>query len=728
VTLLGGYGALQSQRAEQAARLLLVAYALVSGLTYSAEGQCNGKHRVEISDLQQLQGLIAFGAELSPDGRTLAYSRDGGIWLLSCGGPRASHYVGRGVVPRWAPDGRSLAFYSGKPGDFQLKVLDVESRHVRQLTHFVGGIDPDPSTRLLGWISDVLVFSWAPDGRYLVFPSQRSRTSAESAARGNRASREHQQDGAPLILTSDTPPAWTLSGIFVNPIGKGHWMFWEKPAPLDGAPETLTSIRVNQLFVVDTHSGMTQQLTADNAGYFNPDWSPSGQEIVFGSNDGIQPVGYTLLKTNIYKLDVHTGKKIALTTGAGIRRMPAWSPDGKWIAYLGGEQFGNQSLFIVGVNGGDSINLTARVDRNVGAFQWDPDSRSLVFHYNDGVASPIARVTISGQTIETLSGPEHAYRALIASRSLAVAWQQSDSTGPAVIRFLGRGEKSSHLLLDLNPQTETWALGEQEVIQWTTGGGDQMEGVLIKPVGYVEGHKYPLIVDAYPLEGFEFGGSPMAGNQAWASRGYAVFWPNERAPHVWMNPFKSEKYDRAAKGPGGWEITVDDIISGVDELIRRGLVDDARMALYGFSNGAGVVNYLVTRTNRFKCAVSVAGALSDWVRPALLETDSWVPNWEGGLNPWHDPDAYTRLSAVFHAGQVTTPMLLADGDDDGDFLLDTIEMYNGLRHFGVDVTLLRYPGQGHGFTGQAMRDFWQREMTFLAKCLNPSEGQFPSTR
>ena len=112
----------------------------------------------------------------------------------------------------------------------------------------------------------------------------------------------------------------------------------------------------------------------------------------------------------------------------------------------------------------------------------------------------------------------------------------------------------------------------------------------------------------------------------------------------------------------------------------------------------------------------------------MMETDSWVPNWEGGLDPWHDPDAYIRLSAVFHTGQVTTPMLLADGDEDGDFLLDTIELYNGLRRFGADVTLLRYPGQGHGFTGLAMRDFWTREMTFLAKCLNPSQDQLAIAR
>jgi dipeptidyl aminopeptidase/acylaminoacyl peptidase len=141
------------------------------------------------------------------------------------------------------------------------------------------------------------------------------------------------------------------------------------------------------------------------------------------------------------------------------------------------------------------------------------------------------------------------------------------------------------------------------------------------------------------------------------------------------------------------------------------------MCLYGFSNGGGVVNYLVTRTSRFKCAVSVAGVWPDWIRPLLLEYEETLPTWAGGITPWSDPEGYIRLSAVFHLDKVTTPMLLADGDDDGDFLLGMIEMYNGLRYLGKDVIFLRYPDQGHGFTGVAMKDFWERENAFFDKYL-----------
>jgi dipeptidyl aminopeptidase/acylaminoacyl peptidase len=92
---------------------------------------------------------------------------------------------------------------------------------------------------------------------------------------------------------------------------------------------------------------------------------------------------------------------------------------------------------------------------------------------------------------------------------------------------------------------------------------------------------------------------------------------------------------------------------------------------------------------------------------------------EGGADPWSDPEPYIQLSAVFRLKRVTTPMLLADGDDDGQFLLNTIEMYSGLRWYGKKVTLLRYPGQQHGFTGAALHDFWRREHAFFDRYLKP---------
>jgi dipeptidyl aminopeptidase/acylaminoacyl peptidase len=206
----------------------------------------------------------------------------------------------------------------------------------------------------------------------------------------------------------------------------------------------------------------------------------------------------------------------------------------------------------------------------------------------------------------------------------------------------------------------------------------------------------------------------MTGNQTWAARGYAVFWPEARAPHTWINPFKSRTFDHAGKGPSGLSVMADDVRSGVQSLIQRGLVDPERMGLYGFSNGGAVVNQLVTRTNIFKCAISVAAATSvDWSGAFFLHSmNPMVPKMVGAL-PWEDPEAYIELSVIYHIDRIQTPMMLADGDDDGDFLLSSIKMYNGLRFLGKDVVFLRYPGQGHELGKAATADFWQRANIFF---------------
>src|SRR5260370_3062026 len=171
-----------------------------------------------------------------------------------------------------------------------------------------------------------------------------------------------------------------------------------------------------------------------------------------------------------------------------------------------------------------------------------------------------------------------------------------------------------------------------------------MEGVLIKPVGYQERRRYPLIVDSYPKQLNGFKAWPMQPGQAWASRGYAVFYPDGDGPHVWDNPWKTIITNTRAKGPKGVDVAVDDVVSGVDELIRRGLVDSDRMCLYGFSNGGAVVNQVVTKTNRFKCAVSVAAALSaDWSMPFFFRAPSKsIPHIVGAL-PWESPQKYIDL-------------------------------------------------------------------------------------
>jgi len=709
------YSAVSYFSAQRLSEFLTILISISLGVF--AHGQT--KRDVTLEDLETLKQVEC--VKFSPDGATLAYIVDGVVWLVQSKIGSSPHRIGKGMSLSWSPDSKSLAYASNQSGALQLWVFNTISGRPDQLTSFPGGIDPNSWVYHLPNTSEPISQSWSPDSSKLVFNSQLT-VAEPTQIEANGPGAPPTEAGTPLVLTSQTPPAWTLSGIFAHSDVNPEWATWMKSSRSGGIP-SLPPTKISQLFVVDIRTKTVEQLTKDRGMYFNPDWSPDGRKIACASTDGQVLTGEANVPVNIYIIDVATGKKASLTAGAGDRWLPRWSADGSWIAYWHGPQsWGKHSLAVSRIDGTESFNVMSHLDRFVYGYEWEPDSRSIAVNYVNGVSWSIASVEVRTGHITQIADDKAAMKMyLTVSHSGWLAWQQGDGLSQGIIRVLPLGARDSYPLVDLNPQIHHWQLGEQEVVRWINSRGDTREGILIRPVGYQQGHKYPLIVDGYPQQGNGFKGWAMSGNQAWASRGYAVFYPNPRCPHFWA-AFTAAEDQEAAKGPKGWDVAVDDVMSGVDELIHRGIVDPDRMGLYGFSNGGGVVNYLVTRTRRFKCAVSVAGVYPDWERPVFLDTDSAVVFSAGGITPWGSPDDYVQLSAVYHLDKVTTPMLLADGDEDvHDMLLGVIEMYNGLRWLRQNVTLLRYPRQGHGFTGAALKDFWGRENAFFDKYLKPEQ-------
>lgn len=682
------------------------------------------RHPVTLDDLEHLKHSEFL--QLSPNGEHIAYTvttEIGGepeLWLSETKLGSRPRKVGSGIVPVWSPNSSKIAYYSDNSGKLQLWVFDLSTSVAKQLTRLSGGIDPDLSLApFVGWAYSAYRYSWSPDSRYLVFASRVVKWCKDHPTErcSNAFAKATRDASAPLILTRDTPPLWTLAGILGHGLGaasykRGHLDYTSDLDTTTLLPSQMTS----QLFIIAIATKRVRQLTIDGFGYFHPDWSPDGRTIACASSEGRVMGDSGVGTTNIYAIDILSRNKVQLTRGGGDKVLPSWSPDGRRIVYVGGELYGVWSAFVVPAMGGRPVNLTSSIDRSMkgATIVWSSDSRTIIINYKDGVVWPIARVDVLTGEAKPIGEPLTGVRQRVtSSRSDTIAWLETGPSSFWTIQLLPSGTSTSHLLLNLNPQVDEWSLGDQEIIRWRSHRGDELEGVLIKPVGYQEGHLYPLIVDAVPGLGNEFKGWTMGGNQALAARGYAIFWPYVRAPHVWMNPFKDEAHDRAGKGPDGVDVALDDLVSGVDELIKRGIVDSRRMCLYGFSNGGAVVNQVVTKTTIFKCAVSVAAAVSaDWTTPFfLLSDDKWVTDLIG-LAPWEDPTVYARLSAVYRLDKVTTPMLLAGGDNDAFFTLGEIEMYNGLRYLNKSVTLLRYPNQGHGFEGRAMKDFWERENTF----------------
>jgi dipeptidyl aminopeptidase/acylaminoacyl peptidase len=281
-----------------------------------------------------------------------------------------------------------------------------------------------------------------------------------------------------------------------------------------------------------------------------------------------------------------------------------------------------------------------------------------------------------------------------------------------VIHLLRAGAALPSILYNANSQIRRWDLGEQEIVRWRNSRGDELEGLLLKPLNYQPGSSYKTIVALYGGWMNQFLGYKWQPNQSWASLGYVVFMPNMRAPNIVSIPLKGAAYSQAARGPDGISVFVDDVTSGLDHLIKAGIVDPNRVVLYGFSNGGYETDLLITQTTRFKAAASV-GSFPDILGEYFRHEFAWNYGKEVvGATPWEDLHGYLALSPVYEANKITTPLLLAAGDKDQPIILHNVAMYNALKSQQKDVTLLRYQQSGHILNDDDLRDFYRRMFEF----------------
>jgi dipeptidyl aminopeptidase/acylaminoacyl peptidase len=275
---------------------------------------------------------------------------------------------------------------------------------------------------------------------------------------------------------------------------------------------------------------------------------------------------------------------------------------------------------------------------------------------------------------------------------------------------------SARRLSDTNPEFRAMALGEQRVIRWKSrAGGEEIEGILVLPVGHREGVRSPLLVDIHggPAGGYAntFQMNRFFPAQVYAGLGYAVFLPNYRGSGGAGERFRS--LNRGDTPGSDWI----DIESGVDELIRLGIADRERLGLMGFSYGGTLIYWGITQTTRYKAAVAAAGANE----PSTQCFQSDFPTTCDvyiGPTPWENPQRYEQLSAYRKVQRVTTPLLMLAGERDSRIRPgQSIQFYQALKRIGkAPAKLVLYPGEEHGIGGlKANRDFTTRTVEWFKK-------------
>jgi len=653
-----------------------------------------GAENITFNDLYSF--AQAGDLQFSPDGKNIIFTKteydveEGSstthIWSMDTDGTNLRQLTNGPTDewhPRWSPDGRFLLFISDREDGSQAWVLPADGGEARQVT--------DISTGVRG-------AEWFPNSDKILFYS---RVYPDCSTDSCNQARESESESNPI-------EAKVYDELLFR-----HYNSWD-----DG--------RVNQLFTT-TLDGEISRITQGPydaptsllGGYVDYDISPDGNEICYVMNTDSMPA----LSTNndLFLMDAAGGEYSRIIIGDGQQNSPFYSPDGRYIACLSQARAGYESdqndLLIYDRNTRRITNLTDNFDLSVAFNLWGPESKYIYFQAIEHGFSPIWRINIETRKMEKLlSGA--VFRNLNISpdgRFLVVNRSLSDQPYEMYLYDIAKN-KSDRLTYFTGEFTDRVRMNRAEEFWFTGFNGDSVHGFLTLPPDFNNNNKYPLalLIHGGPqwcwLGDFNYYGW---NTQLVAAQGYIV---------AQIDPHGSVGYGLAFKEyvSGNWgKGDYEDLMLGVDYLIdQHPYIDTTRMAALGRSYGGFMTNWICGRTDRFKCLITVDGLFSQFSSYYTTE-ELWFPEWEFKGTPYTNPEEYRRSSPETYVQNFNTPTLIVHGQK--DYRVDVSEafqMFTALRRLGIPAELVYFPDESHSIRKIKNHRFvYEKQFEWLEKWL-----------
>jgi len=653
--------------------------------------------------LLALDDLAAFrevsDPQISPDGAWVVYTvrttnskedkRNSDLWMTHWDGKQTQQFTFSKESehsPRWSPEGKYLAFLSGR---------EVESETAQVWLMQRSGGEAEKITDFKGGVNDLV---WSPDGKKFALIVQDP--DSEAVAEKDKAEKK-------------TPKPIVIDRFQFKKDEVGYLRHFRQ-----------------HLYVFDLATRKAELLTPGDYDEHLPTWSPDNSSIVFVSKRGADADRHD--NYDLYVIEAKAGaapRQLTTFDGADCHpdweSRPAWSPDGKSIAYLqGGAQkliyYAVFQLAVIPAAGGAPKILAPR-DRNMYNPQWSVDGASLYFLLEDDRALQLCKVAANGGPVERLLNE----RRDVADFDIATDGKMALlSSGPEepqevfafdnkALRPLAR--QNEKLLARLK-------FGATAEISFKSKDGTMINGFVVKPPNAEAGKKYPAILRIHGGPVSQFSNEFMFDWQFFAARGYVVVAANPRG-----SSGRGEKFSTAIYADWGNK-DAQDVLAAVDHVVAQGLADPARLGVGGWSYGGMLTNYVIAQDPRFKAAVS-GSSISNIL--AGYGTDQYIREYEFELGPpWKNFDAWRRVSFPFlHADRIVTPTLFLCGQEDFNVpLLNSEQMYQALRSLGRETQLVIYPGQYHGITKPSyQRDRLERYLAWYDKYLMPKPAAMSKT-
>lgn len=305
---------------------------------------------------------------------------------------------------------------------------------------------------------------------------------------------------------------------------------------------------------------------------------------------------------------------------------------------------------------------------------------------------------------------------VVSANGQRIAFLREDARHPDDLWTAGSDDAAPRKLTDVNPEIASLQLAESEVIRWKGADDWEIDGILVKPVGYQAGRRYPLIVEAH---GGPHGAQSVGFNPMWqyfASRGYMVLAPNFRG----SGGYRQDFVDADRNDWGGKDFI--DIMRGVDFVIAQGLADADHLGIEGWSYGGYMTSWIIGHTDRFKAAVAGAAVTNLQSFYGTTDIQRFI-EWEYEGFPWEHPDKVREHSPITFAPRAKTPTLILHGEADVRVPIEQgAQLYMTLRKAGTPVEFVRYPREGHGFREPAHRqDRYRRTLEWLDRYVGTSK-------